>query len=125
MTVTPLFHFNSRERTRIIATMSYESMKEMLIDIVSDFGSFGYLYFHRPLPIKKQPRNCNYPPIIGLEVYLVEHNIPQVRAFGWGSVDPDDNHYYEADIRNLSFTDRVRIMRRAFREVEKRIDRDL
>jgi hypothetical protein len=99
-------------------------MKEMLIDTISDFGAFGYIYFHRPLRIEKQPRNCNFPPIIGLEVCPDEHGTLQVRAFGWELVDPDDNHYYEVDIRNLSFTDRLRIMRRAFREAEK-IVRDL
>lgn len=102
--------------------MSYESMKEMLIDIVTDFGAFECFGFNRPLRVKKQPRNCNYPPIRGIAVHLDEHETPQIRAFGWDEDFAWDTNYeslYEVDIRDLSFTDRVRIMRRAFREVEK------
>ena len=96
--------------------MKNSSIYEVLKAIAAEFGTDGAIVFNRPLTIKKTPRDLS----------------SVVSFIGFGILDDDffdkllyvtcettDGFFVDLPIEEFSFTDRIRVLRRATRFVEK------
>ena len=85
----------------------------MVVALAAEFGTNGVAEFSRPLVVKKTPRCRHAAPVSITGIYVGAADTLYVTC-----VDSDGDDALFPFVR-LSFTDRLRVLRRATRYVEK------
>lgn len=97
--------------------MKNSSIYEMLKAIAAEFGTDGAVVFNRPLTIKKTPRDL--PEVVSFVGYGVLDDMFFDKLLYVTCETTSGAFRVDLPIDSFSFTDRLRILRRAVRFTEK------
>jgi len=96
--------------------MKNSSIYEVLKAIAAEFGTDDIIVFNRPLTVKKTPRDL--PNVVSFIGYGVLDDMFFDKLL-YVMCETTDGFYIDLPIDSFSFTDRLRILRRAARFTEK------